>query len=323
MHLCDAMFAGNPLQFAAHNVRLIRRFWTGVRDGDSESIHQARIATRRARAALKIIDGKETERLELCRRLGRMLGKVRELDITQEVFQGLSMRVPPASYAIAAARRTVERDQRQARRRFAKALDHLELRPLLALRDRPSITVVSFWKDWRRSIVTETLARQQALCDAIERTPAVYMPNRVHRVRIATKKLRYTLEVANATGIRVDQDVMRDLHKIQDLLGRVHDIDVARRVLQQLDGTGKPIADEVALLDAVMAADCAALHEKYLARRERIRAACDYCTEVVAAARRRWSLALVKRTLSAAGLVAVPVAMSRLAAGRGREGSHA
>jgi CHAD domain-containing protein len=315
------MFAGNPLQFAAHNVRLIGRFWTGVRDGDSESIHQARIATRRARAALKMIDGKETERLELCRRLGRMLGKVRELDITQEVFQGLSMRVPPASYAIAAARRTVERDQRQARRRFAKALDHLELRPLLALRDRPSITVVSFWNDWRRRIVSETLARQHALCHAIERAPAVYMPNRIHRVRIATKKLRYTLEVANATGIRVDQDVMRDLRKIQDLLGRVHDIDVARRVVQQLDGTGKPIADEMALLDAVMAADCAALHEKYLARRERIRAACDYCTEVVAAARWRWSVALAKRTLSAAGLVAVPVAMSRLAAGR--EGSHA
>jgi CHAD domain-containing protein len=314
------MFAGNPLQFAAENVQLIRQHWNGVRDGDSESIHEARIATRRARAALTIVDGKETERLELCRRLGRMLGKVRELDITQEVFARLLMRLPPASCAIAAARRTVEGDQQQARRRFAKALDHLELQPLLTLWGRPSILAISFWNDWRRRIVTETLARQQALCDAVKRAPAVYMPNRVHRVRIATKKLRYTLEVTEATGIRVDADVMRDLRKIQDLLGRVHDIDVARRVVQRLDGEEKPIAAEAVLLDAVMAADCVALHQKYLARRERIWAACDYCTDVIAAARRRWSVALAKRTLSAAGLVAVPVAVSRLAAGR--EGSH-
>jgi CHAD domain-containing protein len=315
------MFACNPLQFAAENVRLIRQHWSGVRDGDAESIHQARIATRRARAALRMVDQDNTERFELCRHLGRMLGKVRDLDITQEVFHTLSTRVPTASYAIAAARQTVERDQQQARRRFAKALDHLELRPLLTLRPRPSITAVSFWKDWRRSVVTEMLARQQALCDAIERAPAVYMPNRIHRVRIAIKKLRYALEVTDATGIRVDNRLMRDLRKTQDLLGRVHDIDVARRVVQRLDGTDKTIAAEMALLDAVMGADCVALHEKFLARRERIRAACEYCTQVVAAARRRWSVALAKRTLSAAGLVAVPVAMSRLAAER--EGSHA
>jgi CHAD domain-containing protein len=71
------MFAGNPLQFAAENVRLIHHNWNGVRDGDSESIHQARIATRRVRAALKMMDRDDTERLELCRRLGRMLGTIR------------------------------------------------------------------------------------------------------------------------------------------------------------------------------------------------------------------------------------------------------
>jgi CHAD domain-containing protein len=315
------MFAGNPLQFAAENVRLIRQYWNGVRDGDAESIHQARVATRRARAALKIVNADDTERLELCRHLGRMLGEVRELDITQEVFRALSMRLPPASCAIAAARRTVERDQQQARRRFAKALDDLDLQPLLALRGRPSITAAAFWKDGRRSIITELLARQQALRDAADRAPSVYMPNRVHRVRIAAKKLRYTLEVADATGLRVDATVMRDLRKTQDLLGRVHDIDVARRVAQKLDPTDKPIVAEVTLLDAVMAADCAALYEKYLRRRERIGAACDYCTRLATAARRHWSVTLATRTLPAAGLVAVPVAMWRLAAGR--EGSRA
>jgi CHAD domain-containing protein len=60
------MFARTPLQFAAENVRLIRQQRRGVRDGDAESIHQARVATRRAHVALKIVDGKQTERFELC-----------------------------------------------------------------------------------------------------------------------------------------------------------------------------------------------------------------------------------------------------------------
>jgi len=314
------MFAGNPLEFAAENVGSIRQHWTGVRDGDPESIHQARIATRRVRAALTIVDGKDTERLELCRRLGRMLGAVREVDITQEIFRSLSTRLPAAGCAIAAVSRGVERERQQARRRLVKALDQVELKPLIALRKGPSIIAPAFWTNWRRSIVSETLARQQALCDAIDRAPAVYMPNRVHRVRIATKKLRYTLEVAERTGLRVDKTVMRDLRKIQDLLGRVHDLDVARRAVEQLDGR-EPIAAELMLLDAVMAADCSALHDKYLARRERIRAICEYCMHFAAAARRRWSRALVASTLPAAGAVAMGVAMWRLEGGR--QGSHA
>ena len=37
LHLCDAIFAGNPLQFAVENVRFIRQHWNGVRDGDAEA----------------------------------------------------------------------------------------------------------------------------------------------------------------------------------------------------------------------------------------------------------------------------------------------
>ena len=321
MHRCDTMFAGNPLQFTAENIRLLRHYWTGVRDGDAESIHQARIATRRARAALKIVDGRRTDRLELCRALGRMLGAVREVDITYEIFHSLSTRLPSATSAIAAVGRIVERDRQRARRRLAKKLDDLKLKPLIALRAHPRIIAVSFWRDWRRGVIAETLSRRAALQEAVDRAPAVYMPNRLHRVRIATKKLRYTLEVAEAAGIRVDATVMRDLRKVQDLLGRVHDIDVARRVVHTLDGTAKPIAAEVAILDAVMGADCAALYEKYLGRRDRLRAACDYCTRLAAAERGRWSTTLARRTLPAAGLVAVPVAMWRLTAGGER--SHA
>jgi len=217
--------------------------------------------------------------------------------------------------------RRVEDDRQRARRKLVKQLDDLELKPLAALRGRSGMTPLSFWRDWRRSVIAETHARQRELQDAVDRAPVVYMPNRLHRVRIAAKKLRYTLEVADAAGIRVDVAVLRDLRKTQDLLGRVHDIDVARREVQHLDGSAKLIASEVAILDAVMGADCAAFHEKFLGGREWLQAASDYCARLVAAERGRWSMTLARRALPAAGLVAVPVAMWRLTAGR--EGSHA
>src|SRR5690348_12892033 len=100
LHFHDSMPSRTPAQVAVSSVRVIRDHWKGVRDGDAESIHEARIATRRLRAALAILDGKTSTRIELCRDLGRMLGAVREVDVTQELLTALVPRLPAASGAL-------------------------------------------------------------------------------------------------------------------------------------------------------------------------------------------------------------------------------
>jgi CHAD domain-containing protein len=301
-----------PHQFAFDNVRLIRDRWSGVRDGDAESIHQARIATRRLRAALAIADGRTSDRIDLCRDLGRMLGAVREVDVTQELFTSLSTRLPEAGGAVAVMRRTVGVDQNRVRTHFVKTLEDVSLRPLATMRDRRGILRVAFGRDSRSRIAKAIGARYRALSEAADRTPAVYMPNRLHQVRIAMKKLRYTLEVASAAGMVIDAPIMRDLRKTQDLLGQIHDLGVARRMLQHADVSGKDLALEAKMLDAVLAADCAAFHKKYLARRERVRAICEYCEHLVAPPPATWTRRVARRALPAAGMAIVPLAVWRL-----------
>jgi CHAD domain-containing protein len=300
-----------PWAFAIQQRQLVRQHWPGVRDADRESIHEARVAIRRIRAALGAFTTPDSDATKLCRYLGRALGRVRELDVTDGVLDEIGTRLPPAACAVAGVRRDLGRNRLEASRRLVKALDDLELRPLARLA-RPHRRVLTFWKDWRTGLFDALATHSQALRAAADEAPAVYMPNRLHRVRIALKKLRYTLEVADAAALPVERAMMRDLRKTQDSLGRIHDIHVARRAVRAFNG--KALGEESRLLDAVLGAECSALYTKYLARRDRVRGFCEYGVTLATSRTRRGAAHVMARALPAAGLVALPVAIWRLGA---------
>lgn len=270
------------------------------------------MAIRRIRAALGAFATPDGDAVKLCRHLGRALGRVRELDVTDAVLHEAGSRLPAAACAVAAVRRDLGQDRLQASRRLVKALDDLQLRPLARLA-RPHRGVLSFWKDWRTGLFDAIATQTKALRAAAHEAPAVYMPNRLHRVRIALKKFRYTLEVADAAALGVDPALLRDLQKTQDSLGRIHDLGVAQKAVRAF-WPGRPLADEARLLDAVLSADCSRLHAKYLARPERLGAFCEYGVTFAASRIGRGAAHMMARALPAAGLVAVPLAMWRLGA---------
>ena len=68
-----------PRAYALDNLAIMRQLWRGVRDGDVESVHQARVATRRIRAALPVIDEVDNEDVKLFRTIGRCLGRLNRL----------------------------------------------------------------------------------------------------------------------------------------------------------------------------------------------------------------------------------------------------
>jgi CHAD domain-containing protein len=312
----------SPREFALHHLNVVRQYWSGVRDADEASIHEARVALRRVRAALGVQVAPDSDEIQLCRLLGRELGRVRELDVTQELLANVGSRLPAAACAIAAVRRHVGQARQRAARRLVKALDDIKLRPLARLRGARYLPMVSFWKDWRVALPKEITRRAHAVRAAIDATPAVYMPNRLHRVRIAMKKLRYTLEVAEAAGLPTERHLMRDLRKAQELLGEMHDLHLAQRAVNDVGVSGKAMASEIALLEAVITADCAALHAKYLSRRETLRAASDRAATLAASRPAKWTVQLMVRALPAVGLVAAPIALWNFSAA-GAEGSHA
>ena len=72
-------------------VTALGRVLPAARKGDATSLHQARVATRRLRAALPLVaPGRKTEKLaRSVRRLTQALGPVRELDVTLLILDEL------------------------------------------------------------------------------------------------------------------------------------------------------------------------------------------------------------------------------------------
>jgi len=301
-----------PREFAWQNLHLVRQGWCGVLDTDRNSIHEVRVALRRFRAALAACGDSDVDRRDLCRTLGRLLGGVREIDVTDEVLENIGARVPAAACAVAAVRRDVAVRRDREARRLVKGLEDVELRPLGLLGRRPGIPLLTFWRDWRHPLASALRTTTHRLRDAIDRAPAVYMPNRLHRVRIAVKKVRYVLEVADAAAIPIDRHLTRDFRKTQDLLGQMHDLHVAQKTVRRFDASTGSLATEVTILEAVMAADCTALHARYLQRRDRLRAFCEYGATLAGTNAAAQTARVVMRALPVAGLVMLPVALSRI-----------
>jgi hypothetical protein len=222
--------------------------------------------------------------------------------------------VPTAPCGIALINREVQRSRDSHSRQLVKALDKADLRVLLRAVRRLPAPGWMIWRDWHTPLASAILRGSRAVRDSLDHAPAVYMPNRVHRVRIALKKLRYTLELAVAAAMPLDARTLPNLRKTQDLLGRIHDLDFARRLVCQVDPPHDTIAAETRVIDAVMTAECSSLFTKYVSGRERLRTICDECARVAASEAGRARTRMAARALPVAGLAILPVAVWRFGA---------
>jgi CHAD domain-containing protein len=303
----------NPQRFVLDNLHRLEELWTKVRDADPDSIHDARVTTRRIRAGLALTWGLDADVIRTFRRISRRLGDVRELDVTCELLDNLQPRLPQAAVAITALRQDISRAQYRRRRRLIKALDGINLRRLgrrIASAPEGWAAVSAIWHDWRDQLRDELSTRATNLKAAVDRASGVYMPNRAHDVRIAIKKLRYPLEFANAAGAANDVPLLTELKGAQDVLGQLHDWQVLSRVIQRADRGDTATSRERAVLESVVAVESSRLHAKYLRRRDRVVDVCHACSDSVS----KWHVLarvgrFTTRSLPAAGVVAVPFAV--------------
>jgi CHAD domain-containing protein len=274
--------------------------WSSVHDGDTESVHDARVATRRIRAALPFVfDAPEAAARQL-RRIGRALGRVRELDATDALLTTFEQNAPETTPAIAVLRRDLRDRLNRERRRMVKVLD-LHPRSIARAIERGDrfTRLSSIWRSWRHELRAATRRRAADVREAIERATAVYMPNRSHSARIQIKKLRYTTELALAAGLMQSIDVLDPLQKAQRRLGALHDLHVLGATVEQTEFPSDASAASLALA-SVIAAESARIHEKYVRNRQRVSDACDACVRAMDARGEG-------RAIAAAAIVAVPV----------------
>ena len=215
---------------------------------DDEYVHQARVALRRMRSALRLLDRKHKDFPEALadglRWVGTALGAARDADV-------LAHRTLPALVA------AVPTPQRAA---LSTLVSRADLR-----RDATHATVVATLRRPRYAQLTLrlqawTLSAPPAgrtllqlagkLLDKAHRRLfnearffAALPPERRHEVRILAKRLRYALDVFSvALPAKSTESYIDALSQLQDALGEMNDIAVAGEALPSL-------ADEATLLE--------------------------------------------------------------------------
>lgn len=266
-------------------VAALGRALPAAKHGDPTSLHQARVATRRLRAALPLLgSGRKAQKVSRSvRRLTRTLGPVRELDVAVFILDELEQGKDVPREAIERLRASVIDERHRLQDEVRQQIDEFDFDKVR----KRAIAVARNNANARRAeeeqpvaIVRQRAARRaRRLAGTIENAAGLYLPDRLHEVRIAIKKLRYTLELTRRANTSRPSFQIRLLKETQDLLGRMRDLEVliARtRGIQSSPGASslKTSADLDRLVRH-LENECRQFHGHYMARRAKLIALCQ------------------------------------------------
>ena len=263
--------------------------------GHRRAFHRTRIASRRLREVLPILqlDADVTRKLSRrLRKVTRRLGTLRELDALLLLIDGLHETGRYDEQLLGQLAAAVSEERAEARERLLAKLPTAELHRIAGKLDKVArglkanersapVSGRHGAQSWRWAVEARLARRQSGLATAIHDAGAVYLPERLHAVRIALKKLRYALEVSaeiGAPAARATSD-LRTLKRAQDVLGRLHDVQVLIDRVRRLPTPLTPV--DLAgrrKLDALVTSlenECRRLHARYMRTRLALLSICD------------------------------------------------
>jgi hypothetical protein len=126
----------------------------------------------------------------------------------------------------------------------------------------------------------------------IDNAAGIYLPDRLHAVRIAVKKLRYAIEVvrhvvparpsrarSSSKSLRSVNGQLAALKRAQELLGRMHDLEIliarTRAVQASPQSPDLRLSGDLDRLVRRLETDCRLLHGHYMASRAPLIEICD------------------------------------------------
>jgi CHAD domain-containing protein len=245
MPVVDPSYRLLACQYLDEQLQVLMQELSGVRRNDDiEPIHQARVASRRIRAALTMFLDcfdlrKAAQWPKRIRKLTRELGAARDKDVQIE-FVGQFLETLDAKDR--KNRPGVERlllrlqQSRQAlQAEVIRLLDKLEKAGTLAqmygqmeknlfiLKSRATPVSSSFAREATRVHIRDRKAGLVA-CEKSFDDPQDILGH--HQMRIEAKKLRYTCEISNPVYVGRLTDFIAVFKQVQSLLGDIHDCDV-------------------------------------------------------------------------------------------------
>ena len=248
--------AGEVVQayVTAHVERLLAAA-PAVRDGDDDAVHDARVATRRLRAALSVfgpvLDRAVTApvRAELAE-LGHVLGAARDAYVEGHALRRMLAHEDP-SLVVGPVERRIDEDRTAARQ---LAQDRVDAWLASARFDDLVATLVKDLPRGPRASrkATKVLPRRaRRAWDRLDRALDVtaQAPTQddrdeaLHEVRKAARRARYASEVAAAAVPGPARRSAKRAHRVQEVLGTQHDAvtrpETLRRLAHQADLDGE------------------------------------------------------------------------------------
>ena len=208
---------------------LLKRCGVSGWQEDPESLHQVRIASRRVRAVLDLVDpelypGFKKHKSHL-RRLTRALGLTRELDVHAIALEALKDRQPEPLRSATAEHllERVERKCRKARETMNRELEKISLKDLDRMLEAPSGPAPRVLAELPRAVWNCLEPWIRAVEEPLP--PLLNQENvtGLHQLRIQVKRLRYTLEILEAAFPAPLEDWLQRLKVLQTVLGQHHD----------------------------------------------------------------------------------------------------
>jgi CHAD domain-containing protein len=225
------------------------------------------------------------------RKITQALGPVRELDVALQILDEMEAAGEASRPAVARLRETVARERQVLHDTMKRRIDETDL-DKLRKRAMNAARRCATGPNLRRDPVHVGRARQRAarraerLVAAIESASGIYLPDRLHDVRIAVKKLRYSLELVRELSRSRADARLRTLKKAQDLLGRMHDLEIliarARAVQGAPGGATLKLSAELDRLVRRFETECRQVHGHYMAMREALLEICEHTINAAA-----------------------------------------
>jgi CHAD domain-containing protein len=247
----DPMSEAGRKTFGLHYRRMLYNE-PGTRLGeDIEALHDMRVATRRMRAAFRVFGDYFQSKtmaphLKGLKRTGRALGPVRDLDVFREKIQAYLATLPDMQRGSLDALLVVLEAQREAaRQRMLAYLDGAEYArfkqrfgEFVETEGMGSLPVALNGGEPRpyrvRHVAPMVIYERLAVARAYDEWVSIPDPprERLHALRIACKRLRYSLEFFREVLGPDAEALIKEVVVMQDHLGALQDAVVASEILR-------------------------------------------------------------------------------------------
>jgi CHAD domain-containing protein len=264
--------------------------WPDFVGGETKALHKARVASRRIREALPVIaasapPSKVKKLKRRLRDLTQSLGPIRELDVELGLLDKEADSDGAPRSALTMVRREVAARRQALRHDLGKHPPIGDIKKLIkklekiGKNDQGKAKKKAAKREmaWRGVLATRLLRRAKDLRASIDAAGPLYTPERIHGVRISTKKLRYALEIAQEAGLPGAGEIVKSLKRHQERLGRLHDFQGLLKRVREAEASpsvGARINELTAYAD-VLERECRRLHADFLEHRNALVASLD------------------------------------------------